>query len=227
MEKVGTGAAGGGGPARVGGTAGDRLPLEEARKAVGPTADALAMDRVVRATASSRLGWRPAGAAFRRARPTPSPNGGPEALPVAIRCGPGGPMDRDLEQLRLLSIFHYVLAGIAGLSSLFPSIWIGLGVYMATNGPRQPGLPPPLFGWAMAVLGAALVVCGLGFTALVIAAARALRARRHHTFCVVVGALGCGFFPFGTVLGVFTILVLARPSVRARFEGDAAGLAER
>src|SRR6266702_1304588 len=129
-------------------------------------------------------------------------------------------MDHDLEQLRLLSIFHYVLAGIAGLFSLFPSIWIGLGVYMATNGPHQPGLPPPLFGWAMAVLGVALMVAGLGYTALVVAAARCLGHRRHHTFCVVVGALCCGFFPFGTVLGAFTILVLARPSVRARFDGD-------
>ncbi|HZZ84395.1 MAG TPA: hypothetical protein VFE30_07640 [Anaeromyxobacteraceae bacterium] len=131
-------------------------------------------------------------------------------------------MDRDLEQLRLLSIFHYVLAGIAGLSSLFPSVWVGLGVYMATSGPRQPGLPPPLFGWAMAVLGVALMIFGLGFTALIVASARSLRNHRHHTFCVVVGALACAFFPFGTVLGTFTILVLARPSVRARFDGDAA-----
>jgi hypothetical protein len=33
-----------------------------------------------------------------------------------------------------------------------------------------------------------------------------------------VAALCCAFFPFGTVLGVFTILVLVRPSVKALFE---------
>jgi hypothetical protein len=30
-------------------------------------------------------------------------------------------------------------------------------------------------------------------------------------------ALSCVFFPFGTVLGVFTIIVLARPSFRELF----------
>ncbi|HZZ84394.1 MAG TPA: NAD-dependent epimerase/dehydratase family protein [Anaeromyxobacteraceae bacterium] len=41
-----------------------QLPLEEARKAMGPMADALALDQVVRGEASHRLGWRPAWSGF-------------------------------------------------------------------------------------------------------------------------------------------------------------------
>ena len=35
--------------------------------------------------------------------------------------------------------------------------------------------------------------------------------------CIVMAALACLSMPFGTVLGVFTIIVLARPSVQALF----------
>ena len=37
-------------------------------------------------------------------------------------------------------------------------------------------------------------------------------------FCTVVSGIACMFMPFGTVLGVFALIVLNRPSVRKRFE---------
>ncbi|BDG10484.1 NAD-dependent epimerase/dehydratase family protein [Anaeromyxobacter paludicola] len=40
------------------------VPLEEARRGMGPMADALALDQVVRGEASQRLGWRPAWSGF-------------------------------------------------------------------------------------------------------------------------------------------------------------------
>ncbi len=46
---------------------------------------------------------------------------------------------------------------------------------------------------------------------------RFLSRRQHHTFCVVISALNCMYMPLGTALGVFTILVLQRPSVRTLF----------
>ena len=35
--------------------------------------------------------------------------------------------------------------------------------------------------------------------------------------CLVVGALECMMMPFGTVLGVFTLIALTKPSVKALF----------
>jgi hypothetical protein len=44
-----------------------------------------------------------------------------------------------------------------------------------------------------------------------------LGRRKHYTFCLVMGCIECVFFPFGTALGVFTILVLVRESVKQLF----------
>jgi hypothetical protein len=53
--------------------------------------------------------------------------------------------------------------------------------------------------------------------AAVFMAAWCLKNRRRYIFCLVVAGFECFFAPFGTVLGVFTILVLSRPSVKALF----------
>jgi hypothetical protein len=52
-----------------------------------------------------------------------------------------------------------------------------------------------------------------------------LGRRRGHAFCFVVACLACLFMPFGTVLGAFTIIVLSRPSVKARFGMPISGAA--
>ena len=44
-----------------------------------------------------------------------------------------------------------------------------------------------------------------------------LKNHTNYTYCLVVDAIACTFVPFGTVLGVFTIIVLVRPSVKALF----------
>ena len=42
--------------------------------------------------------------------------------------------------------------------------------------------------------------------------------RERWTFCILVAAFCCGSMPFGTALGILTIITLVRPSVRAVFE---------
>jgi hypothetical protein len=44
-----------------------------------------------------------------------------------------------------------------------------------------------------------------------------IRNRRWWTFCYLTGWGECLMFPFGTVLGIFTIIVLSRPSVKRLF----------
>ena len=48
-------------------------------------------------------------------------------------------------------------------------------------------------------------------------AGRFLATRKHYMFCLVMAAIECLFTPFGTVLGVFTIVVLMRDSVKQSF----------
>ena len=71
-------------------------------------------------------------------------------------------MDRDTEQLNLLAIFHYVVAGVAALFSFFPLIYTAIGIifiFAARHGTAKPGeeLPPEFLGWIFAVLGLVLV----------------------------------------------------------------------
>jgi hypothetical protein len=56
-----------------------------------------------------------------------------------------------------------------------------------------------------------------GIAGLIIHAGLCLSRRRRPTFCMIIAAINCIFVPIGTVLGVFTILVLSRPSVKELF----------
>jgi len=129
-------------------------------------------------------------------------------------------MNQDQEHLSLLSIFHYIVGGIAALFSFFPLIYIVLGALflMIPNRFAGSGPPPPFFlGWIFIVLGGGLMLVGWAFAVCVILAGRYLVRHKHYIFCLVIASLNCLFMPFGTILGVFTIVVLVRPSVKALF----------
>ena len=128
-------------------------------------------------------------------------------------------MTQDEEQLHLLSVFHYVLAGICSLVSLFPLIYFGMGLaMMAGLGSRGPDRFGPFFaGCFMAGFGGLFLVFAVAYALALFLAARFLAERRRHTFCVVVAAISCAFTPLGTVLGVFSLIVLFRPSVKTLF----------
>jgi len=99
-----------------------------------------------------------------------------------------------------------------------------MGIAMVTGRFDQPGNEfPPVVGWMMIVMGSAFIVGGWTLASLVFAAGRCLARRRRRMFCMVIAGIMCVFSPFGTILGVFTIVVLVRPSVRALFAADLPG----
>ena len=61
------------------------------------------------------------------------------------------------------------------------------------------------------------LVAGFAFSVCIALAGRFISQRRSYTFCLVMAAVQCTFIPFGTVLGVFTIVALQKPSVRQLF----------
>jgi hypothetical protein len=131
-------------------------------------------------------------------------------------------MKQDREHLRILSICHCIYAALSGLGSLFVGglyLFMGTIFFSVPTGAGNPPGPPPEFGWMMVILGSGILLFGLAVTVCVALAGYYLSRFRRRIFCFVVAGLVCINVPLGTVLGVFTIIVLVRPSVRDLFEG--------
>ncbi len=132
-------------------------------------------------------------------------------------------MASENQNLRILSIFHYVVAGVAAAFSLFPVFHIVLGTMMVLGKLDDGGSPPPaVFGWFFIGIGVFFILAGMTFAAFYAFAGRCLARRRHYMYCLIMAGIGCMFVPFGTVLGVFTIIELQKDSVRAMFTPAAA-----
>ena len=133
-------------------------------------------------------------------------------------------MTTDEEHLRLLSIFHYVVGGLTALFGCFPIVHVTLGLLlvfapeMFNDGKGKP--PPDYFGLIFVLVGGAVMSAFWTFAACMVTAGRFLSLRKHYMFCLVMAALACMCSPFGTVLGVFTIIVLMRESVKQLFAAN-------
>lgn len=83
------------------------------------------------------------------------------------------------------------------------------------EGPDRP--PPDWFGWLFFLMGLAFFIFGQAVSIAVILSGRYLKQRRRYWFSFVVACIACTFMPFGTVLGVLTLIVLCRPSVKTLY----------
>lgn len=128
-------------------------------------------------------------------------------------------MDQNEDHLRLLSIFHYVVAAFAALFALFPLIHLVIGIAILTG--RLPGNEADTearwVGGFFVAFASVWILAGLTFAVCIFLAARNLAKRRRYLFCLVMAGLECMFVPFGTVLGVLTLVVLTKDPVKAMF----------
>jgi hypothetical protein len=130
--------------------------------------------------------------------------------------------NRDGEQLKLLEIFHYVMAGLAtfGIGFIFVHYTI-MSVAFSHPWPQQRGQQPPFdpaeffraFRWFYVFMGA----WGVASLVANIVSGVCIRARKYRFFSMVVAGLNCINFPFGTGLGVCTLIVLTRATMPARY----------
>ncbi len=134
-------------------------------------------------------------------------------------------MTQDEQYLDLLAIFHYVVGGVMALFSCFPFIHIAVGVAMLSGAFGGNNSPPRAFGWIFILFPAMFILIGWALSVSIIMAGRRLKSRTSHTFCLVVAGLECIMFPFGTVLGIFTLVVLVKDSVKELFSSGQASQA--
>jgi nitrate reductase gamma subunit len=130
----------------------------------------------------------------------------------------------DEEHLRLLSLAHYI---DGALCILFFSLFIFhlvFFLFIASNPqafpPSSAGHPAPPQGMfqAMGVVLGGLILLGWAFGALTIYVGRCIKRRAKRGLTLIVACLNLVFMPIGTLLGVATILVLSRSSVRKAYE---------
>jgi hypothetical protein len=147
------------------------------------------------------------------------------------------PNAEDAEHLSALSIGHFILSAVA-LLGVVPTLIYGVAgaklvdefgsdLSMAMgNIPGQPGADP--FGGGpdamlqdlstlLTTMIVALVVLGVVSAVHLLVVGVKIRQRRWWTFCYLTGWGECLMFPFGTILGIFTIIVLSRSSVKRLF----------
>ena len=130
-------------------------------------------------------------------------------------------MGDDAQQLKLLSIFHYVAAVLLAVMACLPVIHLIIGILMVTapSSMSGRGQPPPAFlGWMFILAAGAFILGGWAIAALMALAGRFLARRERRVYCLVVAAVECVWTPFGTVLGILTLIVLIRPSVIELFK---------
>lgn len=136
---------------------------------------------------------------------------------------PVNPLQRQTDEshLKLLAIFHFVVAGLSLLGIGFLLLHFTFMNHIFNNPEfvkQSHGSPPPaefwrLFQWFYVVCGGILLAGCVGN----LLSGFWLRARRNRMFSIIVAAINCCQIPMGTVLGVFTIIVLMRDSVRQAY----------
>jgi len=124
------------------------------------------------------------------------------------------------EQLRLIAVFHYVVGGLAALIALFPIFHLIIGlifIFEPEKFATGNQAPPAFIGWFFVMFAAGFIAMGWLLATFIIITGRFIAKRKHYMFCVVMAGIECIFMPFGTVLGVFTIIILMRDSVKQIF----------
>jgi len=132
-------------------------------------------------------------------------------------------VDTTAHDLKILSICYYVQAGVLAFYSL---IMLGYSVFVVTllkmiqQSPqvREGELPSWVTSFLSLILLGMFVVC-LGFGICQFLTGRWLTRHQCRLFCQIVAGLGCLAIPYGTVLGIFTFVVLNRPEARRLFGG--------
>ena len=133
--------------------------------------------------------------------------------------------DADQQYLLLLKVFYYVFAGVQALYGLVLVFQLFMLRSMERTMPphlsNELGYAPhatpftaiSIFMFVILGLTVAMILCNL-------MTAHSLGMRRNYVFCLVIAGFNCLLFPIGTALGVFTIVVLLRPSVTQLFGRD-------
>jgi hypothetical protein len=151
-----------------------------------------------------------------------------------------------LDRLRLLSLGYYISGAIGAVFVSFLLFHLAFLLAFSFipasqwNAPVPPSAgvqhvsptPPPKMGPSAAegqgppvilfrifagVIGL-IIVCGWTLGALTAYAGHCIKKRKHKLFIYIMAGINCIWIPYGTLLGIATILLFQWPEVQAEFK---------
>lgn len=133
----------------------------------------------------------------------------------------------DAEHLDLLGLFHYITGGLTiAFSGVFIFQLLIMRLIMRTakfhdaTQQADAAIVQSVLGFAQGLI-VFLMIAAVVYGALQIASGWCLRARKHWLFSFIVAMPALVMFPWGTLLGVFTMVVLERASVQELYRNHA------
>jgi len=128
---------------------------------------------------------------------------------------------QDGDMISLVSIFHFVLGGFQMLFSLVGLVYVAIGAMMASGAMESTkgNPPPPELGWIFGGVGVVFVLVFITVGFLTIRTGINIRRRRRRTFCMVIDSILCLMVPFGTIVGIFGLVLLTKAETVKEFEG--------
>lgn len=130
----------------------------------------------------------------------------------------------DARHIKLLAIFHFVGAGLSALKMLFLILHFSMMSFVFSEpeifGQNKGPHPPKELIVMMSGVYVLIGIFTLISLALEAISGYFLWHRKHRMFSMAVAIFNCLSFPLGTVLGVFTLIVLMRNTVIELYEGS-------
>lgn len=125
------------------------------------------------------------------------------------------------QALELAGIFHYVLAALIFVGGLPALIMMGIGTVsimgVLTDGTEDMNIALIPLGLIFFVGPLLYLAVMLVMAILVLMAGRRIGNRTNLAFCQVIAGLECLCVPFGTVLGIWTLILLTQDGVKNEF----------
>jgi hypothetical protein len=121
--------------------------------------------------------------------------------------------------LDILAVFHYVNGGLTAILTLGALGFLGIGLGGATD---WGGHWEPEAGCSIIAIMTLIFILLGGYAVLNLLTGRAIQTRRGYVLCLLTSAVNCLNMPLGTLLGIFTLVLLADAEVRPLFEGQGA-----
>lgn len=128
------------------------------------------------------------------------------------------------DSFRLFSFFYYMCGGmdcLAGFAVIVAACCVGLPNF-GQRWQALPSLEPhELQMWIMGMGGVAGIVLLSALAAVTkLWAGWCFQTQRKPWFCYFAAILSLASFPYGTVIGMATFVVLRRPAIRDAFQND-------